>query len=102
VIPAQLRFQFERRIVREAPVEARFTDPREGYAVASYEVFPDKLTITGPESGVERTTAVVTDRINISGVLSSSQFRVNCYLSEPQVRFQSPSQVTVRVVVKKK
>jgi YbbR domain-containing protein len=102
VIPAQLRFRFERRIVREVPVEARFTDPHEGYAVASYEVTPAKLTITGPESSVERTTSVVTDRINIGGVLSTSQFRVNCFLSEPQVRFQSPSQVTVRVVVKKK
>jgi YbbR domain-containing protein len=102
VIPAQLRFRFERRIVRDVPVEARFTDPREGYAVASYQVVPAKLTITGPESSVERTTAVVTDRINISGVLSTSQFHVNSYLSEPQVRFQSPSQVDVRVVVKKK
>jgi len=102
VIPAQLRFRFERRIVREAPVEPRFTDPHEGYVVASYEVVPDKLTITGPESSMEHATAVVTDRINISGVLSTSQFRVNCYLSEPQVRFQSPSQVMVRVVVKKK
>ncbi|HXI40376.1 MAG TPA: CdaR family protein [Bryobacteraceae bacterium] len=102
VIPAQLRFRFERRIVREVPVEVRFTDPRDGYAVASYEVTPAKLTIIGPESSVERTTSVVTDRINIGGVLSTSQFRVNCFLSEPLVRFQSPSQVTVRVVVKKK
>ena len=102
VIPAQLRFRFERRIVREVPVEARFTDPHEGYAVARYEVAPAKLTITGPESSVERTTSVVTDRVNIGGVLSTSQFRVNCFLAEPQVRFQSPSQVTVRVVVKKK
>jgi|SRR5579859_686608 len=102
VIPAQLRFRFERRIAREVPVEARFTDPHEGYAVANYEVVPAKLTITGPESSIERTTSVVTDRVNIGGVISTSQFRVNCYLSEPQVRFQSPSQVTVRVVVKKK
>ncbi len=102
VIPAQLRFRFERRTVREVPVQVRLSDPNEGYAVASYEVAPAKLAITGPESSVERTNAAMTDRINISGVVSAAQFRVNTYLSEPQVRFQSPSQVTVRVVVKKK
>ena len=101
VIPAQLRFRFERRIVREVPVEARFSDPHQGYAVASFDVTPARLAITGPESSVERTTAAITDRINIGGVVSASQFRVNTFLSEPQVRFQSPSQVTVRVVVKK-
>lgn len=101
-IPAQLRFRFERRIVRQVPVEVRFSPPHDGYAVASYQVDPPNLTITGPESGVENTPSVNTDRIDIRDVVSSKQFRVNTYLAEPRVRFQSASHVEVRVAVKKK
>jgi YbbR domain-containing protein len=101
-IPTQLRFRFERRISREVPVEVRLSAPHDGYAVASYEVIPSKLTVTGPQSSVQRTNAVVTDPVDIGGVISLGQFRVNTYLAEPQVRFQSSSHVTVRVVVKTK
>jgi YbbR domain-containing protein len=101
-VPAQLQFSFERRLVREVPVQVRFSAPHEGYAVASHEVIPPKLTIVGPETSVERTNSVVTDPVNISGVIGAGQYRVNTYLAEPQARFQSPSQVVVRVVVKKK
>lgn len=101
VIPAQLQFRFERRIAREVPVQVRLSPAHEGYTVVSSEATPPRLTIIGPESGVERTNAVVTDPVDIGGVISSAQYRVNTYLAERQVRFQSPSQVTVRVVVKK-
>jgi YbbR domain-containing protein len=100
-IPTQLRFRFERRIFRDVPVEVRLSPPHDGY-VATYQVSPAKLTVTGPASSVLRTHAVVTDPIDISGVISRGQFRVNTYLVEPQVRFQSSSQVTVQVVVKTK
>jgi YbbR domain-containing protein len=100
-IPTQLRFRFEHRISREVPVEVRLSAPHDGY-VATYQVSPSKLTVTGPESSVQRTRAVVTDPVDISGVISRGQFRVNTYLAEPQVRFQSSSQVTVQVVVKTK
>ena len=102
VIPAQLRFRFERRISQAVPVDVRFSAPHPGYAIASYQVNPPKLTIRGPETSIGRTRTVVTDPIDISGLLSSRSFRVNTYLAEPQVRFQSASQVIVNVVVKKK
>ena len=101
-IPAQLRFRFERRITRMVPVEVRLSAPREGYEVAGYHADPVKVTVVGPESSVERTRSVVTDPIDISGVISSAQFRANTYLTEPQVRFQAASQVVVNVTVKKK
>ena len=101
-LPAQLQFRFEHRTVREVPVDAQLSAPHEGYGVMSYDVIPPKLTIAGPKTSVERTNSVKTDLIDISSVISSRQFRVNTYLAERQVRFQSPSQVIVRVVVKKK
>jgi len=101
-IPAQLRFRFEKRITLQVPVEARLSAPHAGYEIQSYTVDPPRVTITGPESSVERTKTVVTDPIDISGVVSSQQFRVNTYLTEAQARFQSSSRVQVKVVVKKK
>ena len=101
-IPEQLRFRFEHRITREVPVNVRLSPAHEGYAVTSIQVTPPALTIAGPETSVERMRAVTTDPVDISGVIASQQYRVNTYLAEPQVRFQSPSQVVVQVTVKKK
>jgi len=103
-IPAQLRFRFERRLTREVPVSVRLSAPPAGCTVAGYHVTPPQLTIMGPESAVDRTQSVTTDLVDLSGVTGSHDFRVNTYLAEPRVRFESPaqSQVKVTVVVKKK
>jgi YbbR domain-containing protein len=101
-IPEQLRFQFERRVTRLVPVDVRLSPPRSGYAVASVQVTPHTVSVTGPQSSVERMPAVTTDPLDISGVIASQQYRVNTYITEPRARFQSPSQVVVQVTVKKK
>jgi YbbR domain-containing protein len=102
VIPAQLKYTFERRAEREVRVEVRLSPPHAGYVIVSEEAIPPKLTVIGPESAVGRTASVATDPVDISDVISSVQYRVNTYLPEPRARFQGPSHVTVRVVVKKK
>jgi YbbR domain-containing protein len=101
VIPAQLRFDFERRLVRGVPVEVRLSAPHPGYQVVGCEAIPPQLGIIGPQSAVDRTHSVVTDPVDISGVVGSEQYRVNTYLAEKLVRFQSSSHVIVRVMVKK-
>ena len=101
-IPEQLRFQFEWRVTREVPVNVRLSPPHEGYTVASIQVTPPALRVTGPETSVQRMREVKTDPVDISGVIASQQYRVNTYLTEPRARFQSPSQVVVQVKVKKK
>jgi YbbR domain-containing protein len=101
-IPEQLRFQFERRVTRPVPVDVRLSPPHGGYAVASVQVTPPTVSVTGPQSSIERMRAVTTDPLDISGVIASQQYRVNTYLTEPRARFQSPSQVVVQVTVKKK
>ena len=101
-IPEQLRFRFEHRINRDVPVDVRLSSPHVGYAVASVQVTPPTLTVTGPETSVGRMRTVTTDPLDISGVIASQQYRVNTYLTEPRARFQSPSQVVVQVTLKKK
>lgn len=100
-IPSQLSFTFERRLVRDVPVQVRLGAAHPGYSVASAEAFPPKLRIVGPESAVRRAQALETDPVDISDVVSNAQYRVNTELPQRLVRFQGASHVTVRVVVKK-
>jgi YbbR domain-containing protein len=95
-IPSQVHFVFERREQRMVPVEARFSEPP-----ASYRVTPASLPIAGPASRVDRTRAVVTDRIDLEGVSGSGTFHVNAFGEDPHVKILSDSEVTVEVWMKK-
>jgi diadenylate cyclase len=101
-VPAQLRFEFEHGGSREVPVQVRFTkSPPPGYAIVSYQVEPDRLTIEGPQSRVNRIEQVTTDPIDLSNVVGPAEFRVNASVSDPLVRFDSSPQVVVKVTIRK-
>ncbi len=100
--PSQVRFIFERRMTRPIPVVVRFAGAgANGYTVASKTVDPPTLTVTGPASHVARISGADTDPVDLAGVVGSSQFRVNAYVNDPYVRFQSYPQVTVTVTMRK-
>lgn len=101
-IPSEIRLEFEHRLARNVPVEARFTEnPQPGYEVARWEVIPPALTIVGPESRVNRVRSVVTDPIRLGGIVGSEQFRINAFVDDPYVRFQTSPQVVVTVTMEK-
>jgi YbbR domain-containing protein len=102
-VPSEVRLDFEHRAVRMVPVMPRFAGEGDnGYLVSQYAVEPEQLEIGGPASHVERVTAVVTDPIDVSAVVGTSQFRVNAYVDDPFVRFRGSPLVTVSVMMKKK
>jgi YbbR domain-containing protein len=102
-IPSEVRFEFERRATRNVPVSVRFVGQGDnGYVVARYDVSPKLARIVGPSSHVYRIVAATTDPVDVSAVVGSSEFRVNAFVNDDFVRFQSPSQVTVSVTMKKK
>jgi YbbR domain-containing protein len=102
-IPSQVRFDFERHGSREIPVRVRFGPDRvPGYEVASVNVIPPMVRITGPESHVARAASAVTDPIDLDGLTSSAEFRVNAFLEDAYVRFQSSPLVVVTVKMKQK
>ncbi|MGA2267425.1 MAG: CdaR family protein [Bryobacteraceae bacterium] len=102
-IPSEVRFRFERRMVKLVPVQVRFTGQgQNGYTVARQSVTPAQLEIAGPGSRVARIAAAVTDPVDISSVTGKSEFRVNAFVEDPYVRFQSSPQVTVTVTMKKR
>ncbi|SPE42516.1 YbbR family protein [Candidatus Sulfopaludibacter sp. SbA3] len=99
-IPSQVRFVFERRLMRQIPVMVRFNgEGSHGYDIASQRVDPPQLTV--PASHVARITGALTDPVDVSNVVGSSEFRSNAYVSDPYVRFQSSPQVTVTVTMRK-
>ncbi|SPE33361.1 YbbR family protein [Candidatus Sulfopaludibacter sp. SbA6] len=101
--PSVVRFEFDRRLVRSVPVRARFLgEGQNGYVVVSYSVEPPELRIEGPAKKVSRIAAVSTDPVDVSSVVGSSEFRVNAFVDDPYVRFETSPQVRVTVSMKKK
>jgi len=103
-VPSQIRVQFERQATRNMPVLVRFSSPPpEGYEVdvENIVVTPETLRVIGPEPNVENLANVVTDSIDLSQVVGTSEFRVNSHVSDPQVGFDSSPVVNVRVSVRR-
>ncbi len=102
-IPSEVRLQFERRASKSVPVRPRFTgEGTNGYVVASWSVGPPELTIVGPADHVARIREVITDPIDVANVVGTYEFRVNAYVGDPYVRFQSSPLVAVSVTVRKR
>src|ERR1051326_4635780 len=61
-IPSEVRFQFERRSLRNSNVVPRVSgEEQQGYSVAHWEAEPRQLTVLGPASHVARIGSVGTD-----------------------------------------
>ncbi|PWU09280.1 MAG: hypothetical protein C5B51_06560 [Terriglobia bacterium] len=102
-IPAEVQFEFDRRMTRSIPVQVQWKgEGTNGYVVARSFVLPDTLEITGPAGHVQGIAAATTDPVNVSAVVGTSQFRVNAYVSDSYVRLRSSPQVVVTVSMRKK
>jgi hypothetical protein len=101
--PSEARFEFDRHLVRSAPVRVRLIgEGQDGYVVANQSVEPPELQIEGPAKKVSRILEVVTDPVDVSSVVGPSEFRVNAFVDDPYVRFRSTPQVVVTVTMKKR
>jgi YbbR domain-containing protein len=97
-VPSQITLRLDRLQVREVKVVPRYSKaPPAGYRIKSYQVDPAKIRIRGPQDHVSQIEEVMTDPIDLSGVVSRSEFRVHVNVGDPQIRLESPTLVTVRV-----
>ena len=102
-IPSQLRVVFEARLTRAVPVVPRFAGTYEpGYQIANYTVDPPALKVVGPESRVTLLDHVITDPIQLSGLIGSASFTTNAYLPDPHLRFENLQSVRATVEMRKK
>jgi YbbR domain-containing protein len=101
-VPSQLRLRFEQVLSKEVPVNVRIAaPPPDGYRITQQEINPGTLKIAGPESRVRSIDTAQTDAVDLSGVLGHTELRVHAYVTDPQVRFESGSIVTVKISVEK-
>ena len=99
-VPSQLRLRFARLLTRDVPVQIRFTGALpSGRQLVSKASTPETLRIAGSEAQVLSVENVETDAIDLSAVSNSADFRVNTFVSDPQVRFESSPIVTVKLTV---
>ena len=59
------------------------------------------VSIGGAENRVRQIDFVETDPIDLSNVVGERTFHVNTFADDPQIRIESPAQVTVKVVMEK-
>ncbi len=101
-VPSQLRLRFDRHATRDVPVQVRLAGPPPaGYRIARQEIKPETLKIGGPENHVQQIEIAQTDAIDVSKVTGQAQFRANTYVADPQVRFESPAVVAVKIWMEK-
>jgi hypothetical protein len=70
--------------------------------VASENVDPAMVAIVGPASHVAKITEAVTDPLDVSKATGTASYRLNAYVNDPYVEFQSSLQVVVTITMKKK
>lgn len=99
-VPSEVQFDFDRRLERTVPVKVRFAGTGAAL-VAHYEVTPPSLTIVGPSRHVARITSISTDPVDVSSLSGSAQFRINTFVDDSFVRFETSPEVTVNVTLKK-
>ncbi|HXP84805.1 MAG TPA: YbbR-like domain-containing protein [Bryobacteraceae bacterium] len=97
-IPSQLRLRFDRGMTKDVPVEIRLSgNPAPGFRISGISASPNQLRISGPESRVEPIHGAQTDTVDVSGLNAPAEMRINTFLADPRVQFESPSVVTVRI-----
>jgi hypothetical protein len=101
-IPSEIRLEFDSRLAKTVPVEVRISGvPQKGYSVARQEADPKELTIVGPAGRVGAVRSAPTDSVDVSNLVGTSRFRVNAFVQDAYVRFQSEPQVTVTITMKR-
>jgi hypothetical protein len=101
-VPSQVRLKFDRMASRDVPVQLRTRGaPPEGYRVTGRQIAPDKLRISGPETRVSTIENAETDLIDLGGITQTTEVRVNAFMSDASVQFESPPVVTVKFTLEK-
>jgi diadenylate cyclase len=101
-VPSQLRLHLARLAEKVVPVEVRFSGVLPtGYRLTGQNVSPERLSIAGSETRVTAVTQVQTDPIDLRSLTQSGDQRVDTFVDDPQVHFESPPQVTVHLTIER-
>lgn len=100
VDPPSITLRLESRGRRELQVVARLTGtPASGYETRGYTVVPDRVTVDGPESRLSTVKEVVTEEIDLSGLVGDFEKRVTITPGQGGVRIEGPAVVWLKVSI---
>jgi len=89
-VPSQVGLRFERLLSRDVPIQPVYSKPPpDGYSIVKYWFSPAKVRILGPEGHVRPIDHVTSDPIDLSGVVSKKELRVQVRVGDPQVRLEA-------------
>ena len=89
-VPSQVSLRFEHLLSKEVPIEPSYAKaPPDGYFVQSYTITPTSVRIRGPESRVVNIDHVMTDPIDLTGVVGMTSKHARVRVGDPQVRLES-------------
>jgi len=97
--PSQITLRFDRLLARDVPVKPLFVKIPAGYRIVDNSVEPAKIHLRGPEERVQNIDRVMTDPIDLTGVVSQKEFHTHVNVGDPQVRIESATPVSVRVTL---
>jgi YbbR domain-containing protein len=100
-IPSQITLRFEQLLSREVVVKPAFINTPEGYQVQVETASPAAVRLRGPEQRMRNITEVMTDPIDLSGVVGLKEFRTNTNVGDPQIRMETPTVIAVKVKLAK-
>jgi len=102
VVPSQVQFEFDERLVRRVPVQPRVVGSfASGYQISQVLTDPALVTIIGPKKHVEAVEAATTDPVDVSGTMNRVTFSRHAYVSDPLIQVSDPSSVRVTVIMEK-
>src|SRR5579872_2502873 len=101
-VPSQLRLHLARLAQKEVPVDVRFSGALPaGYQLTGQSISPEQLRIGGSDTRVNSVNQVQTDPIDLHSLTQSGDYRVDAFVDDPQVHFESPPQVTVHLTIER-
>lgn len=101
-VPSQLRLNFDRMVTKDVAVEIRLNGtPPAGYRVTRQEAIPGFLRISGPQTRVAAIDRAQTDELNVSAMTQTTAVRINAFVSDNRVQFESSPVVTVKLTIEK-
>jgi diadenylate cyclase len=101
-VPSQLRLHLARLAQKDVPVEVRLSGSLPaGYQLAGQSVFPERLSIAGSDTRVASIAQVQTDPVDVHSLTQSGDYRVDAFVDDPQVHFESPPQVIVHLTIER-
>ena len=100
--PSEIAIGLERRVSKKVPVTPAFKGFLEsGFELASFDIVPAEVTISGPEGLVARTTEISTDTIELSGKKSDFSVEVRLLKKENLLSLEGRESVAILAKVRK-